>query len=125
MRELEGRTAVVTGAEDGIVTLETAAGILQSRAGIETTPTGGNVTCSVRPEAIHLVPADAGGMNVMRGRRIESTYLGEVIQHVVELAGEQVVKILELHPAGRTAPPGADQDVFVSVDPGDVVILPD
>lgn len=83
-------------------------------------------TCSIRPEALRLVMNEAGdGVNRFAGRLVESTYLGEVAQHVVELSGGTLVKISELNPVGMGRESiRAGTPVVVAVDPGDVVLIP-
>ena len=115
--------AVVTGARDGRVQLDTPAGPLESASGFEDAPRGGNVTCSLRPEALTLVDTDRiEGPNRISGKRKQTIYLGEVAQHWIEIEGGTTLKVLELNPShlGRS---GDAMDVFV--DPTDVVILGD
>ena len=113
--------AVVAGADGGMVTLETPAGILHSTAGVATTPQGGNVTCSIRPEALSV--SEAGdGRNSFCGKCLHSTYLGEIAQHLVELADGSTLKVLQLNPSHVQMPTG---NLRLQIDPDDVVILAD
>jgi iron(III) transport system ATP-binding protein len=114
-------TAVVRGASDDGVQLETPAGSLVSAAGLAETPRGGNVTCSIRPEAIHL-NSNGTDANRLEGRVVESVYLGEVAQHRVEVSGGTILKILEINPAARGE---VGDRATLSVHPDQVVILPD
>jgi len=122
---------VVAGTENGFVVLETAAGVLRSAASEETPPhpipNGGNVTCSIRPEALRMInpphhPSNSAKFNVMSGKKLHTIYLGEMAQHLVELPDGTVVRVLELNP-GESGPPG--EHVHLAVEPEDVVILTD
>ena len=135
-------SGVVAEARDGTVWIDTPAGRLASRAGLDTTPTGGNVTCSVRPEAIQIraasgtsgapaqtinidpppaPPASTVG-NRLVGRRVQSTYLGEMAQHLVELADGSTLKVSQLSPPLDDS---LGESVQLSVVAEDVVILAD
>jgi iron(III) transport system ATP-binding protein len=101
------------------VEVETAAGRLTARSPV---PQGAGkpgdlVLVSLRPEA--LVPAAAPGPNTLAARIMESTYLGEVAQHDLELPGGVVVKMAVLNPGAVRA--GVSH---VRVVPEDVVMVP-
>jgi iron(III) transport system ATP-binding protein len=113
--------AVVTSASDGSVVLETPAGTLATTAGLESTPRGGNVTCSIRPEALQFATT-APHSNAIRGTRIQTVYLGETAQHLVQVADSTVLKVLEVHPQPGTM---EKKQVTLIVAPEDVVILND
>ncbi|HYE02441.1 MAG TPA: ABC transporter ATP-binding protein, partial [Phycisphaerales bacterium] len=81
---------------------------------------GSPLLCSIRPEAVSLQPRP--GASSLAGRVVESVYLGEIIQHTVELRGGQRLLAVELNP-GATAWSRGGTDVTVSVFPQDVVIL--
>ncbi len=66
---------------------------------------------SVRPEAIRL--REAGSSNTLQGKLLETTYLGETAQHLVEIAGCPNIKIAEMNPYGSTS--------AVHPEPGDQV----
>lgn len=96
--------------------LRTPAGVLRSsHAGAG----GARVTLSIRPEALALLDAPAGG--ALEGRLVETCYLGEIAQHVVELPGGMRVKVAALNPGARSPEPGAQ--VRLRADPDDVVIV--
>jgi len=110
------------------VTLESQAGRLVSSAFPEQLPSTGNVTCSIRPEALSLSLVEAGTTtdqpNRFVAKRSDSVYLGEVAQHAL-LAGESQtleLKAFEINP--KLADSQADQ-LAVTIDPRDVVILAD
>jgi iron(III) transport system ATP-binding protein len=113
--------AEVTEAVDGSVILETPAGQLKSEAFDESTPRSGNVTGSIRPEAIRIVdePAERNGLS---GRRVQSLYLGEQAQHLVEIEDGTIIKVLEMNPTHLGA---AGETMHMAVEPRDVVILAD
>jgi len=146
--------ATVEGEEDGCVMLQTAAGGLRSKllrraagsrfvdvsippaapaaqASLDIPPTfrppsgsGGNVTCSIRPEAFTMISqsSDSVGYNILQGKRLYTVYLGEVAQHMVELRDGTVVRVLELNPEDS----GVSGDaVMLAVKTEDVVILAD
>ena len=74
---------------------------------------------SIRPEALRVGTPD--GTNNLTGRILESTYLGETAQLVVELAGGTRVSVATLNP-GLHATTG--EPIALSVAPDDVVVLP-
>ncbi|MHC5002351.1 MAG: ABC transporter ATP-binding protein [Planctomycetota bacterium] len=113
--------AVVSGVTEQGVVLETAAGQLVSTAGLAESPRAGNVTCSIRPETLTLVDRSPA-QNGLAGRLLQSIYLGEVAQHLVELSEGLVVKVLELNPTAA-APIG--ETAHLAVGPDQVVILTD
>lgn len=87
-------------------------------------PAKGNVTCSVRPEAMRIVEPKSPGS--IEGKIVETIYLGEMAQYIVELPGDTRVKVFELHPShvdekGQTRDPA----IGVRIDPKDVVVLAD
>ena len=96
----------------------------------DTSPRG-NVTVSIRPEAMQIVRhnnhAPAGNApestpTTLEGRIAESTYLGDTAQHIVELKGGTTVRVTELHPGlNTTTRPGSN--VTLMVRPEDVVVL--
>jgi iron(III) transport system ATP-binding protein len=107
--------------------LETAAGRLQSAHRAPGAEGGaGEVLVSLRPEALRLATGE--GPNRLHGRLVESTYLGELAQYVVELktqgasgAGPRV-KVAVLNPADAGLAAGSE--VTLAVDPADVVVVP-
>jgi hypothetical protein len=58
----------------------------------------------------------------MEGRIVETTYLGEIAHHHVEAGGRTDLRVAELNPDPRLLG-AASPRVWVSVDPGDVVVL--
>ena len=125
-------SATVVGTHDGLVTLDTPAGQLETAPHAPPPPppapaTGGTVTCSIRPEAVRVLsgtaqPPAKGARNTIRGRLIQTVYLGEMTQHHVKLTDGSLFKALQLGP-GEVRQPGAA--VSLTVDPADIVLLPD
>ncbi len=108
----------VVEAKDDTLTIETSAGRLTGSAPAGAAPSSGtSVTCSIRPEALRLNGGDAQGL--LRGRLVETVFLGETAQHHVELADGTPLKVLQIH-APDLRPDG---DLSLSVDPADVIIL--
>jgi iron(III) transport system ATP-binding protein len=84
---------------------------------------GADVTVSLRPETLRIVShADPVATNRFRARLVESTYLGEMAEHVVTVGDCTQLRLFELNPraAARTG-----EEVSVAVAPEDVVVLPD
>ena len=80
---------------------------------------------SIRPEVIRLRPS--GEANTLAGTVLETTYLGETAQHLVEVKGCPPIKIAEMNPFGSTSavhPEPGDQ-VFVEFLAGDIVPVVD
>jgi iron(III) transport system ATP-binding protein len=108
--------AKVTRITESGVSLETAAGPLTARTPLPPN-TDADVLISIRPEA--LSPAQAPGPNTLAARVRETTYLGEVAQHDLELLGALAVKMAVLNPGSARASLS-----HVRVAPEDVVIIP-
>ncbi|MDF1809228.1 MAG: ABC transporter ATP-binding protein [Phycisphaerales bacterium] len=70
-------------------------------------------TLSIRPEAIRLRKEQSE--NTLPGVLIETAYLGETAQHLVEIKGCPPVKIAEMNPYGSTS--------AVHPNPGDQVLV--
>jgi iron(III) transport system ATP-binding protein len=116
--------AEIVGRDGRQVVLESAAGRLRSLAHAPDLPETGNVTCSIRPEAIRLIRRDEPRPphNVFSARRSETIYLGEMAQHHLVVNDHLTLKAFELNPR----PTDSDAAVVsVTVDPRDMVILQD
>jgi iron(III) transport system ATP-binding protein len=105
------------------VELSTAAGPLRASAPPRETPLqpGDQVQVSMRPESIApvLTTPTAGTPNTLKARILETTYLGDLAQHTIELAGGVRAKMAILNPAAvRTA------FETVRIAPEDVVLIP-
>jgi len=119
----------------GLVELETHVGPLRAHADhhADARP-GQRVTCSIRPEAFRVLDPSAPHDNALPAIHRETTYLGEIAQHLAALTQPNarahdapLMKIAELNPSGAAAghaPLEPSSPVRLAVDPGDVVILP-
>ncbi|MFW6058844.1 MAG: ABC transporter ATP-binding protein [Phycisphaeraceae bacterium] len=116
--------AEVVGREGQFAVLETAAGRLHSCAYAADLPATGNVTCSIRPEALRLgVNGQAGEQrNTFTATRAQAVYFGEIAQHHLQVGDQLRLIAFELNPAVTDA---AGADVRVHIAPEDVVILGD
>ena len=101
--------------------LETAVGRLEARRDHEAahTAVGAEVTALIRPES--FARAERGGANVIRGRRAETVYLGEMAQHTVDVSDGLRLKYYEMNPRGEA---DTSAEIALRVEPEDVVALP-
>jgi iron(III) transport system ATP-binding protein len=114
--------ATVAGQEGGTVRLDTPAGRLTAAIVGENPPTAGQkVTVCVRPESWKFCSDRVLGS--VQARVVQTTYLGELAQHALELPGGTRVHASVLNPAlAPEARPG--ETVHISTDPADVIVLP-
>ncbi len=105
----------------GRLRVKTAAGDMFSHTFNGTS--SGKVTCSIRPESLRIIEHKAtalpGTPGILTGLIAESTYLGEMAQHMVELPGGVRVRVSQM-PASRVAP---GSRVALEASPEDVVVL--
>jgi iron(III) transport system ATP-binding protein len=123
-----GQTNLLSGRvierNDRFVRVETLAGTFTAAANGEVPE---RVKISIRPEQMRVQSSDQGsglgvqegaqGRNTMRGKVLETTFLGEASEHVLKV-NDQQVKVI-------SAPPMFDvpQELAVEFDPADVVVL--
>jgi iron(III) transport system ATP-binding protein len=81
-------------------------------------PVGAKVKLSLRPEALRWGRADE---NTFSGRLRETTYLGELAEHSIEITAAVSLKVFELNPRQATE---LGASVSLCIDPEDVVVLP-
>jgi iron(III) transport system ATP-binding protein len=117
--EFLGETNFIQATSMGGSGLSTPAGSLRTN-GAPGAAAGTGVVVSIRPEAFRL-GIGREGSSTLRGRILESTYLGELAQYVVELPGPTKVKAAAINP-GAPLSPGSE--IALSVEPDDVVVLP-
>jgi iron(III) transport system ATP-binding protein len=108
----------------GTLKVETKAGTIHANANGELPD---KVVVSIRPEQMRVVRTSPGGAasvgipnaNRMVGKAVETTFLGEASEHVLDVQGERVKVI--------SAPPLFDVPAEMTVEfgPGDVVVLPE
>jgi iron(III) transport system ATP-binding protein len=122
---LPGRVA---GREGQHLVVETAAGRLlagpaagaNGDAPAPAAPAGGRVVVSIRPEQMHIARNGAvppAGGNRLVGRPIETTFLGEASEHVLQV-NDQRVKVISAPPLFDVPP-----EMAVEFGPEDVVVL--
>jgi iron(III) transport system ATP-binding protein len=115
--------AVITGTRNGMVLLDTPAGPLTSTSADGSLPEAGNVTISIRPEAIRLGDSsDSPGANRLTGTRRRTMYLGETAQHQIEVNDQIVLNALELNPSEAQE---VRESIELLIDSSDVVIVGD
>ena len=108
--------------------IETAHGKLTAAIPSELPKDGDSVSCSIRPEAWHLVdPQFTSKENLFPATMQESMYLGSSDQYKIKLESnvpdktENEIKVMESNP-GLSAPQ-AGQKVLLHCEPKDIVVL--
>ncbi len=110
--------ATVQRRDNGALVMESPAGPIRSTVLPDDCPDKGNVTCSVRPEAMKIV--DAGDAeNVVAGRHLSTVYLGNVAQHRFAIGDDLTVEVDELAPRDRDW----SKPVRLAFNAADVVVL--
>jgi iron(III) transport system ATP-binding protein len=108
------------------VVVQTSAGRLVAAAGENGTwAPGAAVTCSIRPESLVIggrPTAGSAGGNELRGHVVETTYLGEMAQYTVEVAGGTRMRAAELNPRAAGVERQAELSLWCAAS--DVVVLP-
>jgi iron(III) transport system ATP-binding protein len=121
-------TEKVDSRSDGKITMTSPIGPLSSTVWPDDLPATGNVTVSIRPEAIRLLPSGAAGdastENHFRGKRVDTMYLGSTAQYRLALDGDVTLKALEINPQLEDTHAHGDE-LALQIDPDDVVILRD
>ncbi|MGP1273284.1 MAG: ABC transporter ATP-binding protein [Phycisphaerales bacterium] len=122
---IEGTVADPDGA-DGTMTLETPAGTIRATQPNNQSKYKQNsaIVCSVRPESVRLVEPDAPG--ALRGKRLESVYLGEIAHHDIRVGHQElgaVLRVSELNPPPEHLAE-THRQIGVVIDPSEVVVLP-
>ena len=110
-------------AEDGLFEVETPHASLQARPNrADWHPRPGDpVLLSVRPECLSFCPR-FDSTDRLRGRLVDTLYLGASVQYQLELDGGARLKICETNPREIRRPDG--QWLAATASPFDVVILP-
>ncbi|MDB6154252.1 MAG: spermidine/putrescine transporter ATP-binding protein, partial [Chthoniobacteraceae bacterium] len=106
------------------VAVETALGSFQALVGLNSRhQPGDSCLVSIRPESWNLA-AEPTPLNCVVGRIRDRVYLGEMAQYeFLAASGLRELKIYELNP--RFVDLSEEREVYASVDPQDVVVLPD
>jgi len=97
--------------------IKTPAGPIMATAPRGQMPTTGKtVILAIRPEAVMLGGGLGGAVvNRLRGKRVSSTYLGEMAEHLVAVPGLAApLKALEMNP--RAAVPGGEVTVEIAAE---------
>ena len=107
----------LVGSEGDDVLIETGAGRFRAHRNGDLSD---GVTLSIRPEQMRIVtgrPASNGSTNRIVGKPIETTFLGEASEHVLDVNGQRIKVI--------SAPPMFEvpSEIAVEFDPKDVVVL--
>jgi iron(III) transport system ATP-binding protein len=92
--------ATILGQADGtdnFVRIQTDAGVLLAHKPKGLAINGKKLSAAFRPEAVSLRPVSDRD-NKITGKRLGTTYLGEIAEHLVELPGNRQVKAFELNP---------------------------
>ncbi len=105
--------------QDGRVTVDTPIGKLIARG---VGKLSDKVVVSIRPEQMQIVRKPNSGLNgrnLITGKPVETTFLGEASEHVIEVRQTRVKVI--------STPPLFDvpEELSVEFDPDDVVVLPE
>ena len=115
-----GQTNLLPGkivSRDGMTLhIETAAGRFIAKQNGQDLPD--TVTVSIRPEQMQIVRrGEAGRTNRLTGKPVESTFLGEASEHILDVTGQRIKVI--------SAPPIFDvpEEMTVEFDAEDVVVL--
>jgi len=114
----------VVGSDGDRFVVEGAFGKVRARATGGPVEPGGAALAVMRPERLRIAPNEPGGgapgVDVLEGRVTRRTFLGEVVQHDVELGGGEIVRVLSLggaasHPEGEIVRVNVD-DALVFAD---------
>jgi iron(III) transport system ATP-binding protein len=79
-----------------------------------------SVLAAFRPEAVTLAAAGTATPNTFAGRRIATTYLGEMAEHLIELADGTRIKAFELNPSATQSP---DNLVALHIPPENLMLV--
>lgn len=108
---------------NGAAEIETAVGILHTTNIYHEFTNGENVTCSIRPESIHIhneMPANAP--NRLSAKVVEATYLGRIEEYQLALNGKLKAKASLYNPGRQGKTVG--EAINCCIHPEDVIPLP-
>ncbi len=117
---IEGRIRALS---NGAAEIETAVGILRTTTIYHDFVNGENVTCSIRPESIHMddeMPANAP--NRLSAKVLDATYLGRIEEYQLTIADKLTAKASLCNPAREGKTVGEKIDCYIH--PEDVIPLP-
>ncbi len=101
------------------IRLETAIGALEAKSNGRGWKAGDRVLGAIRHAAIQ-VNGNGSKTNTLPGRRIATTYMGEIAEHLVELQNGQRMKAFELNPKTIDA---IGEACVITVPPENVMIV--
>jgi iron(III) transport system ATP-binding protein len=110
-----GQTNLLTGVAGDSLFVDTAAGrvMLAQKPAIK-----GNVILSIRPEQMRITTVSPNaGVNQFTGKVIETTFLGEASEHVLQVQSQQI-KVISTPPLFSVP-----AEMTVEFAPGDVLVL--
>lgn len=102
--------------------LSSPAGNMASVVFPDDVPGKGNVTCSVRPEAMRLLDNGNSAENVISGRHVDTMYLGDLAQHTFAVNDDLTIEVTEIKPKPRD---WSQEQIKIGFDPDEVVVLLD
>ena len=105
--------------EDDLATLSDG-----TRVGSAGAAVNGPATLMVRPESLHVGAADGAPDGSVRGRTLQSSFLGTRTRVAVETACSPVPVIVALHGEDPRTVPAEDTEVAVWWQPDDAIVLP-
>jgi len=116
-------SATITRMENQTMKLDTPAGPVWSEVFPKGLETDRSVTCSLRPEAIRLLRGEQDTAdNMLPGRLVGTTYLGELAQHRVMVGETTPLIVYELNPSADTVEIGRG-NCRIGFSARDVVVL--
>lgn len=110
----------IHGISNGNASIETPVGILHSENVYHNFTVGQEVSCSIRPETIHL--NQNGSPNQLKAKINSVTYLGRVEEYELLVADTLKLKAIDYNPGTETMKSGDTIDI--SVSPTAIVPLP-
>jgi ABC-type Fe3+/spermidine/putrescine transport system ATPase subunit len=84
----------------------------------------GRASLMVRPEALHVGDPDTAPPTALKGRAVQSSFLGTRIRVAVDTACADAPLIVALHGEAPSSAPAEDTEVAVWWSPGDAILLP-
>ena len=83
----------------------------------------GALTLMVRPESLHIGPVGAAPAGAVRGRAVQSSFLGTRVRVAVETAVSPVPLMIAMHGEDQMSVPEEDAEVAISWAPEDAIVL--
>lgn len=114
---------ILSRSDDEMVEVKTPIGIIKSQAFPHDIRKGEKVTCSIRPEAIHLVyeaTYSTEGKNLLNMKVEDRVYLGSIDQYKLSVGNGHVLNATVVNLRGR----GVDEgNVRVAINPKNVLVF--